>query len=161
MHTISAPLVEAFKIAFDRLQAANIDWVLTGSMAFAIQGIPYEPNDIDIQTDECGAYRFGTVMAEFIVTPVHPRRDSTLVQSHFGRFVVNGVTIEVMGDMQKRAADGTWEPPPCLAALRRFVEFEGMRVPVLPLSFEAESYKKMQRFEKARVLAQWAASGLE
>ena len=150
-------MISSFRTAFERLESARIDWVLTGSLAFALQGLPYAPNDIDIQTDEKGAYVFGDLMAEFKVVAVHPRRDSPLLRSHFGSFNVRGVQVEVMGDMQKVAVDGTWESPPKLSELRRYFDFEGLRVPIFPLNYEAESYGKMRRFDKARTLAEWAA----
>ncbi|HHW03942.1 MAG TPA: hypothetical protein GXX35_14235 [Thermoanaerobacterales bacterium] len=36
---------------YNKLKETNINWVITGSTAFIIQGIPLVPSDIDIQTD--------------------------------------------------------------------------------------------------------------
>ena len=130
-----------------------------GRIGVRMQGLPYEPNDIDIQTDERGAYLFGELFEEFELQAVHPRRDSDVVRSHFGKFVVNRSVVEVMGDMQKRGSDGDWEPPPQLALLKRHIIFEGLRVPVFPLEYEADSYRKMRRLNKATTLAEWAARG--
>jgi len=38
-----------------RLNNTSINWVVTGSFSFALQGLPVEPNDIDIQTDKEGS----------------------------------------------------------------------------------------------------------
>lgn len=35
---------------FSRLKDIDVNWVITGSINFALQGIPTKPNDIDIQT---------------------------------------------------------------------------------------------------------------
>lgn len=32
-----------------RLGGTTVNWVVTGSFGFALQGVPIEPNDIDIQ----------------------------------------------------------------------------------------------------------------
>ena len=39
-----------------RLSNTDVNWVVTGSLGFALQGVPVQPNDIDIQTDKVGAY---------------------------------------------------------------------------------------------------------
>jgi len=40
----------------ERLNNTSVNWAITGSLDFALQGVPVEPNDIDIQTDKRGAY---------------------------------------------------------------------------------------------------------
>jgi len=47
--------LNAFGKIYSRLHNSDINWVVTGSFAFAIQGIPLEVHDIDIQTNEKGA----------------------------------------------------------------------------------------------------------
>ena len=37
------------------LADGQVNWVLTGSLAFALQGLPVEPRDVDVQTDQVGA----------------------------------------------------------------------------------------------------------
>ncbi|MFC6233223.1 nucleotidyltransferase domain-containing protein, partial [Paenibacillus allorhizosphaerae] len=44
------------ELIYERLSMTQINWALTGSTSFALQGLPYEPGDIDIQTDQQGAY---------------------------------------------------------------------------------------------------------
>lgn len=53
---IDSALIDTLKFVYDRLQSENIEWVLIGSTAFVLQGLPWTPADIDIQTDE--AVRF-------------------------------------------------------------------------------------------------------
>ncbi len=154
---IDPALIETLKMVYQRLQTTDIEWVLTGSTAFALQGLPYSPADIDIQTDKAGAFLFGTMMSDFEVIPVHARRDSPIIRSYFGSFNVDGVIVEVMGDMQKRELDAEWEPAPSLRDIKIFIEYSGMTLPVFSLAYEAESYRKMQRLEKANTLAAFAS----
>ena len=156
--TINPALITTLRFVYDRLGKTDIKWVLTGSTAFAAQGLPFSPADIDIQTNESGAYAFGKLMSDFEVTPVHPRRDSPIIRSHFGSFNVHGVIVEVMGDMQKRVPDADWVPAPSLDEIIEHIDYRGMRLPVFPLAYEAESYRMMQRFEKAKLLAAYAGS---
>ena len=72
--------------------------------------------------------------------------------SHFGELSIHGVKIEIMGDVQKRSEDGSWEKPVELDEHNRFVEFRGMTLPVLTLEYEYEAYMKLGRFEQAKKL---------
>ena len=140
-----------------RLEGKGINWVLTGSLAFALQGMPVEPHDIDLQTDRVGAYQIEQMLAEFSKKPVAFAATEQIC-SHYGALQIEGVDVEIMGDVQKRLADGRWEPPPALNEHRQFIQVGDSHVPVLSLAYEAESYGKMGRLERAALLASWAAS---
>jgi hypothetical protein len=133
-----------------RLSNSEVNWVLTGGLAFAIQGVAVEPDDIDLQTDEAGAYEIERLFSEFVVSRV-AFRCADRIRSHLGELMIDGIRIEVMGDIEKRLADGTWEPVD-LNLHKRFVEVEGMRVPVLSLEYEHQAYLKLGRTGKARIL---------
>lgn len=141
----------------DLLDEADILYALTGSMAFAIQGLPCVPADIDITTDKAGAYIFGDLLKPYTVTPVFERSDSTMVRSFFGSFEISDVQVEVMGDMQVKCRDkiNVWDHPRDLQSLRTFYEYEGRKIPVLPLHSEADFYQRMGRPKKANWLAQF------
>lgn len=51
---------------YNELNKTDINWAITGSTAFAIQGVPLIPNDIDIQTDKKGAYQIEKCLERFI-----------------------------------------------------------------------------------------------
>lgn len=133
------------------LQDGEINWVLTGSLGFALRGLPLEPHDIDIQTDEKGAYeierRFSPQVSRKVMFSASER-----MRSHFGALLIDGIEVEIMGDIQKRLEDSTWEAPVDLAGHKQFVHFAGMQVPVLSLEYEAQAYRKMGRLERAEML---------
>ncbi len=135
------------------LNRTNINWVVTGSLGFALRGVPVSPNDIDIQTDEAGAYEIEHRFSEFVVKEVI-FSVAEKICSHFGALMIDGVKVEIMGGIQKRLADGTWEEPVDLEHHKRFVAIEGMQVPVLSLEYEYQAYMKLGRFEKAHMLKQ-------
>lgn len=141
-----------------RLSEAGVNWVVTGSVSFAIQGMPVEPNDIDIQTDEAGAYEIERLFSEFVAKKV-ALSSSERIRSHFGTLMIDGIEVEVIGDVQKRLENGNWEAPVDLDRHKRFVEFEGMKVPVLSLEYEYQAYLKLGRAEKGRMLREWAPGG--
>jgi hypothetical protein len=136
------------------LKDANILWVLTGSLAFALQGIDLDVHDIDIQTDEKGAYEIARLFREHLIMPVS-FSSTGLIRSHFGRLLVDGIKVEIMGDMQKRMRDGTWESAPDILALRRYLDFDDLRIPVFPLEYEHKAYLKLGRSQTSRLLRGW------
>jgi len=131
----------------DIIQASEITWALTGSTSFSIQGMDVDVHDIDIQTDKKGAYKIGRALSRFVVRPVSFSSTQT-IRSHFGCFAMDGIDIEVMGDIQKQV-DGHWEDIVRLPPLIKYVSFENVRIPVLDLRYEYEAYRKMGRFDKA------------
>ncbi|WP_202593754.1 nucleotidyltransferase domain-containing protein [Halolamina rubra] len=139
--------------------AARIDdevsWALTGSASFALQGVPVEPEDVDVQTTAAGAYAIESAFGDRIVDPVSLSA-AERIKSHFGALELNGVRVEIMGAVQKRRPDGTWEPPVAVDANRTVVELDGREIPVLSLQYEAEAYDQLGRDERAALLAEHA-----
>ena len=54
-----------------RLSNCQRNWVVTGSLGMALQGMDIEVHDIDIQTDEQGASEIEGLLFEYVVNPVH------------------------------------------------------------------------------------------
>lgn len=126
----------------------NILWAVTGSVGLKLQGVPGQPEDIDIQTDKNGAYRIATIFEDHIRNPVHFKKNDK-IQSHFGSLEINGVTVEVMGALQKKD-EGKWEDPVNIAKCRKLIELAGEHIPVVSLEHEAEAYRRLGREEKAK-----------
>jgi len=137
-----------------RLDNTDVNWVVRGSFGLALQGVPVEPPDIDIQTDEAGAYKTEQIFSEFVVRKV-VFSSAERVRSHFGALMIDGIRVDIMGDVQRCDDDGTWDEPVNLERHKRIVEVEGMRTPVVPLEHEYQAYLKMGRTEKAGILRKW------
>ncbi|HEU5141113.1 MAG TPA: hypothetical protein VFT51_14150 [Bacillales bacterium] len=139
---------------YHRLQGTEIRWALTGSMAFAIQGIPLRPNDIDIQTDRNGAFAIEELFKPNMTRPVR-FSEARRIRSYFGEFYLNDVKVEIMGDIQKRQNVEKWEAPISLPEIIVEVPYHGLNVPVLPLDYEIQSYRNMGRQKRADQLEMW------
>ena len=141
---------------FAELKESQVNWVVTGSLSFALQGLPLEPHDIDIQTDTEGAYeierRFFSQVSRKVTFASSER-----MRSHFGALLIDGISVEIMGDVQKRLEDGTWEAPVDLRSHRQVVPIEGIDIPVLSLAYEAQAYLKLGRLERAEMLREAAS----
>jgi len=136
---------------YTELTGSGVNWAVTGSLSFALQGLPLEPHDIDIQTDEEGAYeierRFSSSVSRKVTFSATEH-----IRSHFGALLIDGIVVEIMGDIQKQLEDGSWESPVDLRSQRQFVHVDDMEIPVLSLAYEAQAYMKLGRLERAEML---------
>jgi len=76
----------------------------------ALQGVPVEVHDIDIQTDKDGVYEIERCLAEFVIEPVR-YSETERIRSHLGMLEIDGIKVEIMGDIQKRLGNQGWEEP--------------------------------------------------
>lgn len=128
-------------------------WAVTGSTGMALQGVPLDVHDVDLQTSVAGAYAIGERLAAWVVTPVR-ERISPRIRSHLGAFEIDGLTVEVMGGLQKCIA-GAWEPPVDVGPHRCWVTLGDVGLPVLSLVYEELAYRRLGRIERADLLRAW------
>ncbi len=144
----------ALREIYNKLAGTEIVWVVTGSLGLAIKGIPVTPHDIDIQTDRAGVETFARLFrAEMVDAPFFWESEHT--RFWFARFLIHGVEVEVMGDMQHRDEEGFWDDPPNLEANRLFIQVAEMAIPTLSLEFEEDAYRRMGRRGKAELIGQY------
>ncbi len=132
----------------NKLDIDEINWAVTGSLGFALQGMDVDVNDIDIQTEKSGAYEIERRFSQYVVRNVEFSSNKR-IRSHFGELSVNGIKVEIMGDIQKCLPDGTWEDPIDICSNRCFINYGGISIPVMSLEYECEAYYKLGRMEKA------------
>ena len=104
----TAEHIEVLKKIVNSLEGSDVVWALTGSMNFALQGIPVEVHDIDLQTDSAGAYVIEKVFSNFVRQHVYERHSETII-SHYGKLLIDDVEVEIMGGLRKKLTDGSWE----------------------------------------------------
>jgi len=151
---IDRAYLDVLRTLYARLSGTGVVWVVTGSLGFALQGVPVTPPDIDLQTDVGGAYTIARLFSGYAVRPVAFSCAAT-IRSHFGALAIASITVEIMGDIQKRLPDGTWDDPVDLERHRRVVDVAGMQLPVLSLDYEREAYVQLGRTETAKMLEEW------
>ena len=151
---ISAPHFISLRIIYDKLKNIQADWCITGSLGFALHGLDVPVNDIDIQTDAEGAYKIEEALFEY-VTKKTTFLESENIRSHLGELNIQGITVELMGGLQKRLADGVWEDPVDVTAHRKFIKYKGMSLPTLDLKYEESAYRALGRIEKADMIKAW------
>ena len=137
-----------------RLLQHPVNWVVTGSVGLALQGVPVVCHDIDVQTDEAGAYTLERLFTSSIIRPVR-FSSAERIQSHFGALELHGIQVEIMGAMQYRRADGTWESPTEFQRYKHHVSIQDIRIPVLALTYECQAYSRLGRTDKVELLQRW------
>jgi len=143
---IQATYIDVLKRICPLLSNLDRPWAITGSMGMALQGVDIDVHDIDIQTDSTGAYLIQDQLADHVVSKVRYRKASN-IRSHYGKFRINGIDIEVMGDIEKLQPDGQWTDPPDLLQIIRRVKVGALQIPVLDLEYEKRAYSIMGRDE--------------
>jgi S-adenosylmethionine-dependent methyltransferase len=148
-HLLAVAVKPRWRAALQRiagtLTAGGVPYTVVGGTSAALHGVPIAVKDIDIETTEADAYRCQKLFSKNVVEPV-VLRSSDLYRSHLGRLDVDGVLVEVMGDLHRR--EGTrWVPT--AAVTRETVLLDG--VPVLASTLEEETlaYIRRQRLERA------------
>lgn len=120
----------------------------------ALQGFPIKPADIDLQTDKAGAYRIQELLMEYMTRQVI-FSTSARMRSHLGKLLIEDIVVEIIGNLEKLDPYDVWHASPDLSSFRRWVQLEGMKLPVLDLDYEAQAYEQMGRIERARELRTW------
>ena len=154
---IDAKLLSSLLIIISCLNDQNkqqVNWAVTGSLGMVLNGMQMDIHDIDLQTDKKGAFEIEHRLMDYLVTPVFFKA-SEIIRSYFGVFSIMGVQVEVMGDMQHRLSDQTWQEPVCVEQFKKWINFADMCIPVMSLEHEYDAYRLMGRTNKAERIQQY------
>lgn len=148
-HMLVISIKPAWKTALKKivrvLKDNNVIYTIVGGASVALNGVRIPVRDVDIEMDADSAYRFQELFIEQAIEPVSYRASENY-RSHFGRFEIDGIGVEVMGDLQRKADAGwvnTW------ALTRHPVNLEGEQVDVSWLEEETLAYIRRGRLERA------------
>lgn len=154
VHELPAGLAAALREVHRRLDDAGLCWALTGSAGHRLQGVSVEVHDLDVQTDERGAWAADRMLAELAITRLAPR-ESERMWSLFGVYQLGLTRVEVIGAVKHRhCPDDPWHQALDLAShdvVR--VRWEDLNVPVVSLRYEVVAYRLLGRDDRAQLLA--------
>lgn len=120
----------------------------------ALQGMPLEVHDIDLQTTAPGALAMEQILGGQPLSRV-TYKSSEKIRSFLGSLELENIKIEIMGDVQKLLPNGSWEEPMDISTHRIWVSFENQRVPVFSLEYEQQAYLLMGRPRRAAQIQEW------
>lgn len=154
MTPLDPRFTRALRVLCSALEGSGVRWTLTGSVGMALQGMPYTPRDLDVQSDAAGAREIERQLADYVARPL-ALKESPGMRSYMAALEIEGVEVELIGGVQRPGASGWNETD--LAPVIHYALWDDMRIPVLSLAYEAIAYAAMGRAEKAAALKAWAA----
>ena len=146
-----APFTDTILRIAGILRDDNLRWAFTGGVSLLLQGIEVPYNDIDIETDARSAYLVQHLLGGTVVLPV-ALSTSIPFRSHFGKTMLDGWLVEIMGDVEKLQSNGTWTVAPNLALITRRITLRDVPIPVLDLEYEADADEILGRTERAALI---------
>lgn len=94
-------------IAFVASQLKGNQYCLRGTCSLILQNIDMNVDDIDILCNENTALLVNDLFKEYVINPVS-YKESDKYKSYFGKFKINDIDIEFMGNWQIKHKDETW-----------------------------------------------------
>jgi hypothetical protein len=147
---IAVSIADALRVLVESLRDLPEPWLVSGSTAVLLHGVDVKPGDIDVESTAAGARSIGARLQRYEEEPVI-FRGTSVVRSHFGRFRISGIPIEVMGDLQIRMANG-WCEPFLTRHERMIVNTACGAVPIAGREVLAGQYLRFGLSERARLL---------
>jgi len=117
-----------------------------GTASLVLQGLDMNVDDIDLLTDKDTALLANKLLNKYLVDEVKYRQ-SEKFKSFYGKFNINSIQIEVMGDWQIRDIKGSWcdsfdaSDDECSE-----INLNGKSVRVTKIETELVTYSKMGRW---------------
>jgi len=145
---IDQQFVKVLRIIVNRLENKGINWVLGGSLNLALRGVEVTPRDIDLVTDKQGAFKIGELLKDYEIKKVELTKTEKL-SSYLGKFRIEGLEVEVIGDFQAKTSEGKWTES-FKPKRKTILLLEEMKIPASPLDVELKAYEILGRMEKVQ-----------
>lgn len=122
----------------------DFQYAFRGTASLVLQGIQMKVADIDVVGDEEAALACNDLLAEYLVEEV-AFKESEKFKSFFGKFEIEGIPVEVMGEWQIKDTKGRWSEP-FNASQRKLISFSEREVYVTLIEEELAVFAKMGRW---------------
>lgn len=131
------------KLISEKLE--NINYALIGSVNLYLQGIKLEPRDVDILTTSADIILIDEILKEYRTKEIC-FDDSDGRNSFRSFYKINAMEIEVLGNVNNTFRDAK--------SLDKKIEikFKDISLPCIFLLDELETYKKMGRLDKVKLI---------
>jgi len=140
---IRKEIADVLKFITKKFQDYGIYWVIVGSVSLALQGLDLKPNDIDILTNKKDALKMNKLLEDYVMQPVKWSKNEEF-DSYFGKFLINSVKVEIMGDLKIKMG-GEWISLKNRLRSPKFIKSEGISLPVSPIKEQLEYYERRNK----------------
>jgi hypothetical protein len=144
-------------VYLERVAGIDVDWFLLGSTALLVRGADVPPNDIDLATDEVGAWKLGETFEDFMLWPV--AATDWPIARFFGRMFLH-TTIEWVGDVRPEVDEPSPRPWGPLGQSRlETVSWHGHDIRVPPLDLHLADERARGRAAHVEAIEALMANG--
>lgn len=131
-------------VLFLAKKLGNLQYAFRGTTSLVLQGLEMNVDDIDILCDKKTALACNALLKDFLVEEVSLKQ-SDKFRSYFGRFSMEGLLVEVMGEWQIKDGKDNWSDP--LDASERIpLKISDQEVFVTTIEAELSVFAKMGRW---------------
>lgn len=158
---ISREIIKTLKFIVSRLGNQKINWALSGSLGLALRGVKIKTHDIDIISNKKGAYKIARLLKNYEFKKLKFSRTG-LFASYYGKAKINGMIVDIAGNLRKKLLDGTWTKDSSLRH-KEFFNFQGIKIPVLSLEREYKTYfnnRSRKRLKTAQKIKEFLNNSL-
>lgn len=147
-------LESVVKIIAQKLKGES--YAIRGTAGLVLQGLDMNVDDIDILCTAKTALNANLKLSEYVVKKV-AFKESPKFKSYFGKFLIDGVKVEIMGDWQIFNEKKGWSKIYDLDVENiTYVKLNGLEIPVTKIELELEVFALMGRwtaYQKIKRLA--------
>ncbi len=153
--------VDVLLALHERLDGGGIKWVVSGEAAESLQTVTVEPECLEIVCSKKDAQQLHDAVLDFSPKQISHKTQAlpqnavhegnqypVFLRSHYFDFTLNGVLIQVHGDMQYKVND--WEWGDTFEFTPNYINVVGKKTAVTPLSILYEIYASLGWTEKAQ-----------
>ena len=151
---LDSNIVDAIRTIYAKLNETDILWVIGGSLALKLVGLDVEPRDIDLFTNEEGAYEIEKLFAEYLVKNVSLSMKDN-IRSHYGILNIHGIEVEIIGHIEFKDKRNIWEAGRKLENVINIYEFEGLKLPLMQIESQLKGYTNIGRKDKIKLIEEW------
>ncbi|MGD9276860.1 MAG: hypothetical protein PVJ67_06845 [Candidatus Pacearchaeota archaeon] len=147
-------LEKILKIISRELNSNKILWCLIGSANMYIQGIDVKPNDIDINIQLKDVRKVKNIFSEYnpVMNKLSPLNESDIEKLEL-KFKIYGKKIQLIGETE----NGIYASR-LLSDNLINIKLDKIEIPCFTLETEAETYRKINRLEKAKLIKDFLES---
>lgn len=119
-------------------------YAIRGTASLVLQGFDMAVTDIDIYCDAKTSLKTNEILKDYLVEKVK-YKESDKFKSYYGKFRINDIAIEIMGELQIKDTKGIWGRPKG-SEERLEVKLKGQKVYVSKVETELSAYAMMGRW---------------
>jgi hypothetical protein len=143
-NNLSEKVQEVLLLILRKLKGEKIDWLIVGSTALALYGLPIKANDIDIISTKEGTDKIANLFSKELTKSI-AFSETEHYRSFFGKLKLREIMIELMAELEYYIPkEKRWESSSAFHN-KRSVEFMGFLVPINSLENALQFYKQKGR----------------